>query len=224
MALGQTLRAGALLLAVAMCAASGCGLPDARPDIPPPTDADSSQTGRQFAFRVPESTVAPFRGVEVYYRFAEVGTVLDRFLESNSDLEQGFHLLRSSEDRHPSPALPLIDRPGANVVVTVDFSGVTFGTDPFVTYLDRDGTERRVSLRRGINQSDGQYERFACEEFDSDDDDVDLVGVVEELADTEDCEQVQLQLYALSYGRTDVFTVYSDALHLGTIDVTFGRP
>jgi len=222
-ALGQTLRAGALLLAVAICAASGCGLPDARPDIPPPTDADSSQTGRQFTFRVPESTVAPFRGVEVYYRFAEVGTVLDRFLESNTDLlEQRFRRLASSNDRYPSPTLPLIDQPGADVVVTVDFSGVTFGMDPVVTYLDRDGNARRLSLRRAVDQSDGQYDRFACEEFDSDDDDVD--GVVEELADTEDCEQVQLQLYALSYGRTDVFTVYSDALHLGAIDLTFGRP
>ena len=223
MALRRTLRTGALLLAVAICATSGCGLPDARPDLPPPTDPEPSQTAQQFTFKAPASTAEPLLGVEIHYRFAEVGPVLDRNLESRTDLrETGFRRLASGNDRYPSPTLPLIDDPRAGVVVTVDFSEVAVGEDPMATYVDRDGRERRVSLRRAVHQvDDGQYKRFACGEFDSDDADVRVVE--EQLADTEVCRPVQLQLYALSYGAADVFTVYSDVLHLGTIDVTFER-
>ena len=212
------------MLVVAICATSGCGLPDARPDLPVPRNPQSNDAFDWFRFTVPSSIAAPFLGVEVYYRFAAAESASEGDLESRVDLlARGFLRIASSNDRYPSPDYPLIDRPGAGVQVTLDFSGVDIGTDPVATFLDRGGSERRVLLRRADHDNDGRYKRFACDEFATGDDDVD--SVEDQLADSEDCGIVQLQVYALSYdGGTDRFTVYSDAAYLGTIDLTFGRP
>jgi hypothetical protein len=221
-ALGRTLRAGALVVAAAICATSGCGLPDDRPVLPPPTDPESSATAQQFTFKVSEST-APrtrFLGIELYYRIVGVDSVSGRDLESREELVAGgFRRIASSTDDDP-PSLPLIDGPGAGTVITLDFSGADIGEDPVATW---DGGERRVSLRRAVRSGTDDYKRFACDEFDPGD--VDITTVTEELADPNDCEVVQLRLYALSYGATDPdgFTVYSEALDLHSITLTFGR-
>ena len=222
MALRRTLRAVPLALAAALCATAGCGLPDARPELPPPTDGDASATAEQFTLIVPSATGEPFLGVEVYYRLAAFGSVPARDLETRTDLmAQGFLRVASSTDRSPSPNRPLIAAPGAGVEVTLDFSEVDIGQDPPATYRDRSDRVRSVSLRRAIDQSDGQYKRFACEQFDSDDSDVE--SVEDELTGTDGCESVQLQLYALSYGESASIPLYSDAVDLGTIHLTFGR-
>lgn len=221
MAFGRTLRAGALLLAAAICATSGCGLPDARPVLPPPTDARSSVTAKQFTFAVPESTAAPFLGIELYYRIVPVNSVPEHDLESREELAAaGFGRIASSTDDHP-PSLPLIDGPGTGVAVTLDFSGADIGADPVATFRHRDGGERLVSLRRAVRSGADGYKRFACDEFSPGD--VDIETVTEELADPENCGTLRLQLYALSYGATDRFTVYSEALNLQSITVRFGR-
>ena len=218
MALGRTLRAGALVIAAAICAIAGCGLPDARPVLPPPTDPGSSVTAKQFTFTVPESTAATFRGIELYYRIFPVESVPERDLESREELAAaGFRRIASSTDDDP-PSLPLIDGPGIGVVVKLDFSPTDVGADPVATW---DGGQRRVFLRRAVRSGIDDYKRFACDEFVPGD--VDIATVTEELADPENCEMVQLQLFALSYGDTDRFTVYSEALNLGSIDLTFGR-
>ena len=222
MALGRTLRAGALVIAAAICATSGCGLPDARPVLPPPTDAGSSVTAKQFTFAVPKSTTAPFRGIELYYRIFPIESVPERDLESREELAAaGFRRIASSIDDHP-PSLPLIDEPDAGVVVTLDFSRADIGKAPVATFRHRDGGDRDVDLRRVVRSGTGDYKRFACDDFDPGD--VDIETVTEELADPENCEMVQLQLFALSYGATDRFTVYSEALNLQSITLTFGRP
>lgn len=219
MALGRTLRSGALAVAVVICATSGCGLPDARPVLPSPTDPRSSATAQQFTFAAPEVIAAPFLGIELYYRIVPVESAPARDLESPRELDDdGFLPIASSIDDDPR-SLPLIAGPGTGVEVTVDFSGVDIGSEPVATYRHRDGGIRRVTLRRAVRSND-DYKKFACDEFDANDVDIETVAV--ELADPENCETVQLQLYALSYG-TDLFTVYSDALDLGTIDLTFGR-
>lgn len=221
MALGRTLRAGALVVAAAICAASGCGLPDDRPVLPPPTAPASSATAKQFTFAVPDSTAPPFLGIELYYRIVPVGSVPARDLESREELAAGgFRRIASSTDDHP-PSLPLIGGPAAGAVVTLDFSRADIGADPVATFRHRDGGARRVSLRRAVRSGTDDYRRFACDEFRPGDDDIDTVE--DELADPENCEMVQLQLYALSYGSTDRFTVYSEALDLRSIDLTFGR-
>lgn len=221
MALARTLRASALVVAVAICATSGCGLPDARPVLPPPTDPESSETAKQFTFAVPESAAAPFLGIELYYRFVPAESEPERDLETRQELEEGgFRRIASSTDDVP-PSLPLIDGPGAGVVVTLDFSAADIGVDPVAAFRHLDGGERRVSLRRAVRSSTDDYKRFACDEFASGDVDIDTVR--DELADTENCEMVQIQLYALSYGGTDRFTVYSEALNLRSINLTFGR-
>ena len=218
MALGRTLRAGALVIAAAICATSGCGLPDARPVLPPPTDPQSSATAKQFTFAVPDSTAAPFLGIELYYRIVPVESVRERDLESREELVAGgFRRIASSTDDAP-PSLPLIDGPGTGVVVTLDFSRADIGEDPVATWS---GEKRRVYLRRAVRSGTDGYKRFACDEFVGGD--VDIETVAKELADPENCETVQLQLYALSYGATDRFTVYSEALNLRSITLTFGR-
>jgi hypothetical protein len=220
--LRRTLHSVPLLLATALCAVAGCGLPDARPDLPPPIAGDASVTAEQFTLTVPSATEPPFLGVELYYRLTAVGSVRARDLETRADvLAQGFRRVASSTDRYPSPTLPLIAAPGAGVVVTLDFSEVDLGKDPAATFRDRNGTERRVSLRRAIDESDGRYKRFACDQFD--DGDSDIGTVEEELTGADACESVQLQLYAVSYGGTESLTVYSDTVDLGTINLTFGQ-
>ena len=221
MAPGRTLRAGALVVAVAICATSGCGLPDARPVLPPPTDPESSATAKQFTFAVPDSPAAPFLGIELYYRIVPVDSAPERDLESREELtDAGFLPIASSTDDHPR-SLPLIDGPGSGVEVTLDFSATDIGADPVATFRHRDGGERRVSLRRAVRSGTDDYKRFACDEFSSGEADID--SVQDELADRDNCEMVRLQLYALSYGATDRFTVYSEALNLRSITLTFGR-
>ncbi len=221
MALARTLRAGALVVAVAICATSGCGLPDARPVLPPPTDPDSSVTARRFTFKVPDSTDAPFLGIELYYRIVPVGSVPEPDRESREELAaHGFRRIASSTDDDP-PSLPLIDGPDAGVVVTIDFSDFNEaepGEDP-PTASWAGGDD--VSLRRAVRSGTDGYKRFACDQFDPGD--VDIGTVTDELADPGNCEMVQLQLYALSYGATDRFTVYSEPLYLHSIDLTFMR-
>lgn len=219
MVLRRPLRAA--VLALAACAISGCGLPDARPELPPPTAPDSSETGKQFSFSVPDSTAAPFLGIELYYRLAGVGSPPARpEPESRGDLlSRGFLRIASDTDRYPSPQLPLIAQPHAGDRVIVDFGRVseTYGGEPFVL---AGGVS--LSLRRAVSDAgNAEYKRFACDEFAGDDADIDLVQ--DQLADTEDCELVQLQLYALSYGRTDAFPVYSEPVELGSINLQFER-
>ena len=223
MALRRTLRAAALVLTVAICATSGCGLPDARPDLPPPTDPDSSDARKQFAFSVPGSTAPPFLGVEVYYRIFPVGGRNAEGIETVGELsDAGFVRMARPDDRDVRVNYPLIDRPIANARVTVDFGPVTAGEEPFASFRGRDGTQPRI-LRRGIAEN-GEFKRFLCTEFEDGDKDM-VPEVQDQLVDTEDCGIVQLKVYALAYGRTpDGIDVYSDAVDLGTIDLTFGRP
>ena len=223
MALGRPLRAAAFVFAVVICATSGCGLPDARPDLPPPEALGSSDTQKQFTFSVPRSTAAPFLGIELYYRLSTVGSQEEGEADSRAELlQRGFHRIARHDDRYPDINYPLIDRPAAGVVVRVDFGPVSEGAEPFVLFRDRDRNEQRVSLRRADRDNEGRYKRFACDDFATGDEDID--SVEEQLADTEDCGDVQLIAYALSYGGTDRFTVYSDAVDLGTIDLTFRNP
>ena len=228
MALARTLRAGALGLALAVGAFSGCGLPDALPELPPPTEPDSSTTSEQFTFKVPTATDEPFLGVEVYYRLSTGDAADEDGIALSELMALGFRRISSETDRYPAPVRPLIAQPRAGATVTLDFSEVDIGADPVATYRDTGGAQRRVSLRRAVHHAaDGRYKRFACEEFDGGDGgigrDADIESVAGQLGGDEACERVQIQLYALSYGGTDRFTVHSVALDLGTIEVTFGR-
>ena len=232
MALRPRMRTGALVLVVAACATAGCGLPDALPTLPAPQEPGSSIARREFTFSVPGNTASPFLGIELYYRLSPVGSEPVVNAESRTDLQaRGFHRVARHDDRYPSPDRPLIDQPGAGAVVTVDFSGTETGEDPIATFRDRDGGTREVSLRRSVNHPNGEYKRFACDEFvtgdngtNDDPGDIDIESVQDELADPGDCEIVRLQLYALSYGEADRLPgVYSDGLDLGTIDLRFEK-
>ena len=224
MALGRPLRAAAFVFAVVICATSGCGLPDARPNLPPPEALGSSDTQKQFTFSVPRSTAAPFLGIELYYRLSTVGSQEEGAADSRAELlQRGFHRIARDDDRYPDINYPLIDRPAAEAVVRVDFGPVSEGTEPFVVFRDRDGNERRVSLRRAVYDNDGRYKPFTCDEFAADD--ADIGSVEDQLAVDCGTSAVQLQVYAFSYGQTpDGKAVYSDPLDLGTIGLTFRNP
>ena len=222
MALGRPLRAAAFVFAVVICATSGCGLPDARPDLPAPEEGDNaSPIFQRFTFVAPLTTAAPFLGVELYYRFSTVGSERERDMVSLALLlQRQFHRIARDDDRVSDINPPLIERPAAGEVVTLYFSRVDLGT--VAIFRDGDGVERRVPLLRAVSR-DGRYKPFTCDEFA--DVDVDIGSVVDQLAVDCSTSAVQLQVYALSFGRTpDGIAVYSDAVDLGTIDLTFRNP
>jgi hypothetical protein len=225
---GRPLPVVSLLLAVS-CFVTGCGLPDPRPLLPPPTDPSFSDIDDTFSFSQPTAagtdrvrSVATF-GYEVYYRFSAVGESTDRNLQDRARLDaSGFVSLRKADDRHPiavteRPLIVVAGAARADHRVTLSFAALEVGADPRVT-LSPGGN---ISLRRGVedNTGEGEYEQFACEGFQPGHADV---KAYPELA--QECAGllVQLQLYAVAYGRdADRHEQYSEALYLGSIDLTF---
>ena len=222
MASGIPLR-GTLLFACLACLVAGCGLPDRRPDLAPPIAPSAKDALDQFSFTAPSSRTEAFRGYEVYYRFFRSGAPVERNLESRQELtEQDFHRLAPLGDRVTQINVPLIDRPEAGEEVVLRFDPVEDGGDPVAQFRDENGNERRIRLRRGGADDNGEFKRFSCAEFDADDD-RDLSGVADVL--TSDCSApMQLALYAFAYGGSDRVTAYSRAVYLGAIEVTFRRP
>ena len=224
---------GGLLVATLVGVVTGCGLPDPRPLLPPPTAPSASQASVAFTFSQPTGAgsgrvqnVETF-GYEVYYRFSAVGGSTDRNLQDRAQLDaSGFVSLRKADDRHPigvteRPLIVVAGAARADHRVTLSFAALQVGDDPHVT-LSSGG---RISVRRGVaDTTTGRYQQFACEAFlpDDDDDDDDDVEAYPELA--QECAGllVQLQLYAVAYGRdANRREHYSEALYLGSIDLTF---
>ena len=220
---------GGLLVATLVGVVTGCGLPDPRPLLPPPTAPSASQASVTFTFSQPTGagsdrvqTVETF-GYEVYYRFSAVGESTDRNLQVRAQLDaSGFVSLRKADDRHPigvteRPLIVVAGAARADHRVTLSFAALEVGADPRVT-LSPGGN---ISLRRGVedNTGEGEYEQFACEGFQPGHADV---KAYPELA--QECAGllVQLQLYAVAYGRdANRREHYSEALYLGSIDLTF---
>ena len=225
---GRPLPVVSLLLAVS-CFVTGCGLPDPRPLLPPPTDPSFSDIDDTFSFSQPTAagtdrvrSVATF-GYEVYYRFSAVGASDDRNLEDLAQLRaRQFVRLARASDRDPIDLneRPLIKVPTAARAahrVTLRFAPRTSGEDPYATLSV--GGQAPVSLRRGVaNTTTGVYERFVCDRFEGAHADV---AAFPELASAcEEGQPVQLQLYAVAYGRdADRGEQFSEALYLGSIDI-----
>ena len=220
---------GGLLVATLVGVVTGCGLPDPRPLLPPPTAPSASQASVTFTFSQPTGAgsdrvqnVETF-GYEVYYRFSAVGESTDRNLQVRAQLDaSGFVSLRKADDRHPigvteRPLIVVAGAARADHRVTLSFAALQVGDDPHVT-LSSGG---RISVRRGVaDTTTGLYQQFACEAFLPDDADVE--ASYPELA--QECAGllVQLQLYAVAYGRdANRREHYSEALYLGSIDLTF---
>ena len=227
--------AGGLLVATLAGLVTGCGLPDPRPLLPPPSAPAFSDTADTFSFSQPTGagsdrvpSLETF-GYEVFYRFSAIGAATDRNLPDLTQLAtNGFVSLRKADDRHPLAATgrPLIEVPSAARAehrVTLSFVALEAGDDPDAT-LSSGG---RVSLRRGVEDTfTGRYQRFACEDFESDSPDPDAdVEAYPELP--QDCAAglpVQLQLYAVAYGRdAERNEQFSEPLYLGSINVTFSN-
>ncbi len=211
-----------MLLAAALTGAvGGCGLPaNPQAPLPRPTAPSASTILHRFTFSQPAGPiggdVVSF-GYEVYYRFSAPGAFTDRNLGSLAAVRRRFVRLADEDRRHPVDQAdrPLIKVPntGRHGTITLDFSPVSGGGDPVAT-----GGERAVSLRRGVEQTDGRYERFTCDQFQAGDADV---AALPQLAN--DCagEPFYLQLYVLSYGRGgDGRERYSEPLYLGSIFLT----
>ena len=212
-----------MLLAAALAgAAGGCGLPAApQAPLPRPTAPSASTIAHEFSFSQPGESVGDVDhfGYEVYYRFSASGALADRNLGSLAAVRGRFVRLANADSRHPVDQAdrPLIRVPttGRHGRITLDFAPVRSGGDPVATGT---GGISDVSLGRGVERTDGSYERFTCDQFQAGDADV---KALPQLAD--DCigEPFQLQLYVLSYGRNgDGRERYSEPLHLGSIVLT----
>ena len=220
---------GVLLLATLVAVAGGCGLPDPPPVLPRPTNPSASDTADTFRFSQPAGTrtdrvrsVATF-GYEIYYRFSAVGEATDRNLEELSQLRaKGFVRLAGADESDPIGVTdrPLIEVPSAarsSHRVTLSFAAITSRGDPQAT-LVAGGNDVRISLRRGVGRH-GIFERFVCDRFQEDHADV---AAFPRLAEECDRERVQLQLYVVAYGRdAERREQFSDALYLGSINLTF---
>ena len=228
--------AGVLLAATLVGVVGGCGLPDPRPLLPPPSAPVFSDTADTFGFSQPTGAgsnrvpgLETF-GYEVYYRFSAIGEATDRNLPDLTQLgANGFVSLRKADDRHPLAATgrPLIEVPSAARAehrVALSFAALEAGTDPQAT-LSSGGS---ISLRRGVEDTfTGRYQRFACEEFESDPTDPpdpDVAAYPELVQDCAAGLAVQLQLYAVAYGRdAERNEQFSEPLYLGSINVTFSN-
>ena len=204
-------------------------LPPPHPVLPTPTAPSASQASVTFTFSQPTGAgsdrvqnVETF-GYEVYYRFSAVGESTERNLQDRAQLDaSGFVSLRKADDRHPigvteRPLIVVAVAARADHRVTLGFAALQVGDDPHVT-LSSGG---RISVRRGVagGTTTGLYQQFVCEAFQPEHADVEAYP---ELA--QDCAGllVQLQLYAVAYGRdADRREQFSDALYLGSIDLTF---
>ena len=230
--MGRPRTLSGVLAATLIGVVSGCGLPDPRPLLPPPSAPGFSDTADTFSFSQPTGAgsdrvpgLETF-GYEVYYRFSAIGAATDRNLADLTQLRgNGFVSLRKADDRHPlaATARPLIEVPSAARAehrVTLSFVALEeAGADPDAS-LSSGG---RISMRRGVEDTfTGWYRRFACEEFESDHPDVEAYPEL-----PEDCAAglaVQLQLYAVAYGRdAERYEQFSEPLYLGSINVTFSN-
>lgn len=212
-------RAAGALLAAALAGAllGGCGLPS-DPQAPPrpPTAPTASTTTHRFSFSQPAEPVADAVrfGYEIYYKFWALGAFTDRNLRDLAALRRrGFVRLADASKRDPVDQAdrPLISVATGSHTITLDFSPLRYGGDPVAT----GGSISEISLRRGVERTDGSYEPFACDRFLARHRDVEEL---EQLAD--DCagERFQLRLYALSYSRDhNGRERYSEALDLGSI-------
>lgn len=224
---------GVLLVATMVAVVIGCGLPDPRPLLPPPSAPASSDAADTFNFSLPTGAgsdrvpgLETF-GYEVYYRFSAIGSATDRNLTDLTQLgPNGFVSLRKVDDRHPlaPTGRPLIEVPAAARAdhrVTLSFGALEAGADPQVT-LSPGGS---ISLRRGVEDTfTGRYQRFVCEEFESDPPDSDVEAYPELPQDCAAGLPVQLQLYAVAYGRdAERYEQFSEPLYLGSINVTFNN-
>ena len=224
---------GVLLVASLTGVVIGCGLPDTRPLLPPPSAPAFSDTADTFSFSQPPGagsdrvpSLETF-GYEVFYRFSAIGEATDRNLPDLTQLgATGFVALRKADDRHPLAATgrPLIVVPSASRAehrVTLSFAALEAGADPYAI-LNSGG---RVSLRRGVEDTfTGRYEPFACEEFESDPPDPDVEAYPELPQDCAAGLAVQLQLYAVAYGRdAERYEQFSEPLYLGSINLTFSN-
>lgn len=208
-----------MLLATLAGALAGCGLPDG-PSVPPPRPTAPSAAAGRFSFSGTKPEVEVF-GYELHYRFSALGDETDLNLRNRAQLRaRGFVRLAKESDRD---AIDVTDRPLIKVPrdapaahdVTVDFAGISEGRDP---HADLTGGSRIV-LRRGVEGSDGHYESFTCDRFQTGHADV---AKAPGLAGGCAGERFQLQLYVLSYSRDfDRREQFSEALYLGSINVEF---
>ena len=214
-------RSAGALLAAALAGAllGGCGLPS-DPQAPPrpPTAPTASTTTHRFSFSQPAEPVADAVrfGYEIYYKFWALGAFTDRNLRDLAALRRrGFVRLADASKLDPvdqaDRPLILIKVATGSHTITLDFSPLRYGGDPVAT----GGSISEISLRRGVERTDGSYETFTCDRFLARHADVEgLKQLVDDCAG----EPFQLELYALSYSRDDYGRErYSEARYLGSI-------
>ena len=163
-----------------------------------------------------------FLGFELYYKFHPLGVGLEDLqnLDTISALTTaGFPRVHSSVDTRDvvtKPLIPidLVDR-GTEFVVVVDFVD-----EPFVA-IDLPFYDE-IPLRRGIYEAElaGLAQYYKSFRDVEDPGDVDLRDVRVEL-EGGGYARVTVVLYALSYGKADLFNpIYSEPVFLGEVEMS----
>ena len=229
-----------LLLILIICFCNSCGLEEYIESLEPPIKGTTSNTSKLFQFNIgSDNNESELRGIEIYYRFYKSGdTIPDsiKIISKYDDLaSNGFFRLMNTGDilsnfSRPLISVPLADR-GDDSTIDIDFydyqDNVTVQEEePFITASTTDNgliiNEGDIYIKRAVEYPYGHADAGELKPFyDMDESDTDLstLGVV---FDDEDAIDIQIVIYALSYGIIDIFnTLYSKPVYLGTITLVF---
>ncbi len=164
-----------------------------------------------------------FRGFELYYKiYPDTDTDIN-ITDRDTLLTKGFFRIASEDDREGSISMPLFfvplsDRGGKEFDITVDFSTLP---NPEVKAADPSTTED-FTIRRGVVYIEGPYiDQF--KHFDKDEFELEDADMTEDVYNSiQNSQPVYLVLYALSYGKKDIFIdIYSVSVFIGQIQITF---
>lgn len=215
----------ALLAAAALISAltlAGCGLENIPYISPPGYSVPATPTNLAYTVNNPArdaGEVLVFRGFELYYKFfnsvsQETERDIQSGLSTRDQIVSSYSFHRMCTQGTQPQVVPFIpvdaaDR-GTDFDIVLDFSSVGTNSEPTMIYSGTvplvlpHGTIRREATVSGEPKKFAQNQLFAADD--------DMAGV--EWPDTSG-ENLDLVVYAVSYGVQDYSPVYSTARYLG---------
>jgi hypothetical protein len=209
------------LLAAVVLTLSACGL-DTWPYLEPPGDPTEAIHGTElFQVIYNVTSVAEFRGFEVYYKFYSSDQTRQTGITTLEELKAAnFRRMCSpgTLSEQGMPFVPLI--PVDRLAEPVDFMTVLDFRPPTTPFMDYQGAAPPAydGIRRIATDTQSKTKTFDLTELVETD--VDLTGVNWTQVNTVD-HQLYLVIYALSYGLYEInVPLYSTARYLGNMYYT----
>lgn len=213
-----------LMAMVPMLMLAACGL-EVLLTLSPPEFVATSDISDDFRIRITGENDEPeFRGVEFYYKLYGAGSAIpqsDINLQGYDDVvTTGFRRIASAGDEPGDIFKPLIKVPvssrGKESEITVTFADIAGVRAIGVAKEAGAYEEPGLALRRSVIDSEDNYKAF--DEFDAGD--ADIASLELSQADLDTGADVQIVLYALSYGRESLSReVFSRAVYLESIGI-----